>query len=192
MPSFGGEVKPSVSCRRFSAFKSILWFTWKLESTGKIDRPFLAQFRPSLTEVSHVAWRGAPLEITDGTKGGAQRASSLRPRCFGEVDLETATHIYLYLSPPSPDILRNSLPCPVGARDDFPGLKWLVHVNDGLRTPSTKVQNCTRIHPLSRTSGIPNEEPYLGFSNYDARNVLLKVTGHELSSALSPRFSSVI
>jgi hypothetical protein len=27
--------------------------------------------------------------------GGAQRASSLRPRCVGEVDPETATHIYL-------------------------------------------------------------------------------------------------
>jgi hypothetical protein len=33
--------------------------------------------------------------MTDGTKGGAQRASSLRPRCIGEVDPETATHIYL-------------------------------------------------------------------------------------------------
>jgi hypothetical protein len=29
------------------------------------------------------------------TKGGAQRASSLRPRCIREVDPETATHIYL-------------------------------------------------------------------------------------------------
>jgi hypothetical protein len=33
--------------------------------------------------------------MTGGTKGGAQRASSLRPRCFGEVDTETATHICL-------------------------------------------------------------------------------------------------
>jgi hypothetical protein len=33
--------------------------------------------------------------MTGGTKGGAQRASGLRPRCVGEVDLETATHIYL-------------------------------------------------------------------------------------------------
>jgi hypothetical protein len=29
---------------------------------------FLAQFRPSLTEVSHVAWCGVPLEMTGGTK----------------------------------------------------------------------------------------------------------------------------
>jgi hypothetical protein len=33
--------------------------------------------------------------MTDGTKGSAQRASSLRPRCVGEVDPETVTHIYL-------------------------------------------------------------------------------------------------
>jgi hypothetical protein len=95
MLSLGEEVKPSDSCRRFVACKRTLRFTWKLESAGKIDRLFLAQFRHSLTEVSHVAWHGAPLEMTDGTKGGAQRASSLRPRCFGELDSETATHIYL-------------------------------------------------------------------------------------------------
>jgi hypothetical protein len=34
--------------------------------------------------------------------------------------------------------------------------------------------------------------PYSGFANYDARNVLLKVSGQELSSTLSPGFSSVI
>jgi hypothetical protein len=45
---------------------------------GQIDRPFLAQFRPPLTEVSHVAWRGAPLEMTGGTKGGAQKARTLK------------------------------------------------------------------------------------------------------------------
>jgi hypothetical protein len=33
--------------------------------------------------------------MTGGTKGGPQRASSLRPRCVGEVDPETATRIYL-------------------------------------------------------------------------------------------------
>jgi hypothetical protein len=33
--------------------------------------------------------------MTDGTKGGAQRARSLRPRCVGEVHPETMTHIYL-------------------------------------------------------------------------------------------------
>jgi hypothetical protein len=97
MPSFRGEVKLSVPCRRFAACKRTLRFTWTLEPAGKIDWPFLAQFRPSLTQVSHVAWHEVPLEMTDGTKGGAQWASSLRPRCFGEVDPKTAIHSYLYL-----------------------------------------------------------------------------------------------
>jgi hypothetical protein len=33
--------------------------------------------------------------MTGGTKGSAQRTSSLSPRCFGEVDPETTTYIYL-------------------------------------------------------------------------------------------------
>jgi hypothetical protein len=41
--------------------------------SGEIYRPFLACFLSSLPESSHVAWRGAPLELTGGTKGGAQR-----------------------------------------------------------------------------------------------------------------------
>jgi hypothetical protein len=40
--------------------------------------PFLAQFLPLLTEVSYVAWRGAPREMPGGTKGGAQRACTLK------------------------------------------------------------------------------------------------------------------
>jgi hypothetical protein len=39
---------------------------------GQIDRSFLAQFSPLLTEVSDVSWREAPLEMTSGTKGDAQ------------------------------------------------------------------------------------------------------------------------
>jgi hypothetical protein len=46
----------------------------KVGITGQIDRPFIA--RKSLIEVCHVAWRGAPLEMTGGTKRGAQRACS--------------------------------------------------------------------------------------------------------------------
>jgi hypothetical protein len=45
---------------------------------GQIDRPFLPQFRLSLTDVSHVTWRVAPVEITGGTKGSAQRARTLK------------------------------------------------------------------------------------------------------------------
>jgi hypothetical protein len=95
MPSFGGEVKPSAPCHRFVACKKTPAIYVEVGIAGKIDRQFIAQFRPSLTEVSHVTWREAPLEMTGGTKGGAQRASSLRPRCIEEVDPKTVPHIYL-------------------------------------------------------------------------------------------------
>jgi len=41
---------------------------------GQICQPFLTHFRSSLPEGSHVAWCGAPLGSTGGTRGGAQRA----------------------------------------------------------------------------------------------------------------------
>jgi hypothetical protein len=49
--------------------------------------------------------------MTDGTKGGAQRASSLRPRCFREVDPETMTHIYLSIDHGymKPQIILNAI-----------------------------------------------------------------------------------
>jgi len=77
MPSFGGEVKPSVPCRRFAAYKRSLHLLWKLHAVGKIEsaisRPY---FPPSLIEVSHVAGCGSLLEMTGETKSGAQRARS--------------------------------------------------------------------------------------------------------------------
>jgi hypothetical protein len=77
MSSFGGEVKPSVPCRRFEACKRSLHLVWKSHAVGKIEsaisRP---NFPPSLIEVSHVAGRGSPLEMTGETKSGAQRARS--------------------------------------------------------------------------------------------------------------------
>jgi hypothetical protein len=48
MPSFGGEVKPSVPCRRFTARKRSLHATWKLGISGKIHRSFLAHIVPPL------------------------------------------------------------------------------------------------------------------------------------------------
>jgi hypothetical protein len=51
MPSFGGEVKPSVPCRRFAACKRTLRFAG---SQAKLSGHFSPYFRPSLTEVSHV------------------------------------------------------------------------------------------------------------------------------------------
>ena len=46
--SFGGEVKPSVPCRRFTTSKRFLNATWKSGISGKIHRPFLAHIVPPL------------------------------------------------------------------------------------------------------------------------------------------------
>jgi hypothetical protein len=42
MPSFGGEVKPSVPCRRFAACKKTPATYVEVGTAGKTDRPFLA------------------------------------------------------------------------------------------------------------------------------------------------------
>jgi hypothetical protein len=84
MCSFGREVKPLLHVVDLRHVKDP-WIYMEVGITGKICQPFLAQFLPLLTGTSHVAWCGAPLESTKGTKGGAQRACSLRPRCIGEV-----------------------------------------------------------------------------------------------------------
>jgi hypothetical protein len=42
MSSFGGEVKPSVACRRFAACKKTPAIYVEVGAAGKIDRPFLA------------------------------------------------------------------------------------------------------------------------------------------------------
>ena len=47
-PSFGGEVKPSVPCRRFTACKRSLNVMWKSGISGKIHPPFLAHIVPPL------------------------------------------------------------------------------------------------------------------------------------------------
>jgi hypothetical protein len=77
MLSFGGKVKPSVPCRSFAACKRSRHLPWKSHAVGKIgsaiSRPY---FIPLLIEVSHVAGRRAPLEMTGETKSGAQRARS--------------------------------------------------------------------------------------------------------------------
>jgi hypothetical protein len=55
MPSFGREVKLFAPCRRFAACKKIPVIYVEVGIAGKIDRPVLARFRPSLTDISHVA-----------------------------------------------------------------------------------------------------------------------------------------
>jgi hypothetical protein len=77
MPSFGWEVKPSVPCRRFATCKRSLHLPWHSHAVGKIGSAISSPyFPPSLIEVSHVAGRGAPLEMTGETKSGAERARS--------------------------------------------------------------------------------------------------------------------
>ena len=48
-PSFGGEVKPSVPCRRFTSCKRSLNVPGSRAFSGKIHRPFLAQVVPPFT-----------------------------------------------------------------------------------------------------------------------------------------------
>ena len=63
-PSFGGEVKPSVPCRRFTACKRFLNATWKSGISGKIHRPFLAHIVPPLaTRISGEITSGASWNI---------------------------------------------------------------------------------------------------------------------------------
>jgi hypothetical protein len=52
MPSFRGEVKPSVPCHRFAACKETPAIYVEVGITGKIDQQFLAQFHPSVKEAS--------------------------------------------------------------------------------------------------------------------------------------------
>jgi hypothetical protein len=67
----GGEVKTSIPCRQMTA-KFVCHFS-----------PIIS---PPLTEVSHVAWRGAPLKMTGGTTKAVHRGSAAyRLRCDGVV-----------------------------------------------------------------------------------------------------------
>ena len=54
-PSFGGEVKPSVPCRRFTACKRSLNLRGSRAFSGKIHRPFLAHVVPPLAAA--ISWR---------------------------------------------------------------------------------------------------------------------------------------
>ena len=63
-PSFGGEVKPSVPCHRFTACKRFLNATWKSGISGKIHRPFLAHIVPPLaTRISREVTSGESWNI---------------------------------------------------------------------------------------------------------------------------------
>jgi hypothetical protein len=66
MPSFGGNVKPSVPCRRFSASQRTLWFTWKSGSQAKLTghlSPVIPFFADSsfLTHPTNLHYQRSPL-----------------------------------------------------------------------------------------------------------------------------------
>jgi hypothetical protein len=67
MPFFGGEVKPSVPCRRFAACKRTLRFTWMSESQAKLTGHFSPN--PSFTN------RGLSYRLTWSTTGDDARAT---------------------------------------------------------------------------------------------------------------------
>ena len=63
-PSFGGEVKPAVPSRRFTACKRFLNATWKSGILGKIHRPILAHIVPPLaTRISGETTSGESLNV---------------------------------------------------------------------------------------------------------------------------------
>jgi hypothetical protein len=74
MPSFGGEVKPSVPYRRCAAYIRFLHLPWKSHAVGKIGSAISRLY--FLTSLIEVAGLGAPLEMTGETKSGAQRPLS--------------------------------------------------------------------------------------------------------------------
>jgi hypothetical protein len=90
-------VKPSVPCRRFAACKRSLHLPCKSHTIGKIGSAISCPyFLPSLIEVSHVAGRGAPLEVTGESKSGAQRAHSYGLGASGPQGPRSAPYSTLY------------------------------------------------------------------------------------------------
>jgi hypothetical protein len=81
MPSFGGEVKPSVPCCSFAACKGSVHLPWKSHLYTKLNWPFpRPYFPPSLTEVCHVVGHEVPLEMTGVGGGELNQAVHNRPR----------------------------------------------------------------------------------------------------------------
>jgi len=71
-PSFGGEVKPSVPCRSFTACKRSLNVTWKSEFLGKILGHLSPTVPPSAAE-----WRRLVAKVGTSKKKNIQRLKFL-------------------------------------------------------------------------------------------------------------------
>jgi hypothetical protein len=75
MPSFGGEVKPSVPCHRFATCKRFLNVTWKLTFRQNYQPTFLPIVPRFAARISHVVWTWRRLAAEVGTSkimGGGQ------------------------------------------------------------------------------------------------------------------------
>jgi hypothetical protein len=88
MPSFGGEVKPSVPCRSFAACRRPLqWSGSRIVRLNLTDH-FSPIIFLSLIEVSHAVWCGAPLDMNGGTKTGLSTISLGRLQCVRRVSAD--------------------------------------------------------------------------------------------------------
>jgi hypothetical protein len=67
MPSFGGEVKPSVPRHRFAACKRSLNETWKLTFRQNYRPTFLPTVPPLAARISRVVWTRRHLAAEVGT-----------------------------------------------------------------------------------------------------------------------------
>jgi hypothetical protein len=83
MPPFGGEVKPSVPCRRFAACKRSLNVTWK--STFRQNyRPTFSPTVPLLAaRISRVLWMWRRLAVEIGTSKPWERGSGSHNKPIG-------------------------------------------------------------------------------------------------------------
>jgi hypothetical protein len=82
-----GEVKPSVPCHSFAACKKSLAISVeviiiRLNLTGHFSAIILPFTNRGLSR--RLTWSASGDD--EGTKGGAQRACCLRPKCFGAVE----------------------------------------------------------------------------------------------------------
>ena len=79
--SFGGEVMPSVPCRRFAACKSSLNVMWESTFRQNYRSTFSPTFPPFAARISLVAWTwrhlAAEVETSIVTEGGGYKGHKI-------------------------------------------------------------------------------------------------------------------
>ena len=82
-PSFGGEVKPSVPCRRFAACKRSLNVAWKLTFRQNYRPTFSPTVPPFAARISRVirTWRSLAAEVGTSkiTGWGGDKGHTINP-----------------------------------------------------------------------------------------------------------------